>query len=104
MVPNQKIRVLVVDDDPAMAKFLINHLLRKNFDVTSAATGEEPIRMFRVYDPALALLDVKTAGMSGIETLERLKQIKPDVPFIMLSTQQDADFSIKVAKIGADDY
>jgi DNA-binding NtrC family response regulator len=104
MLPNQKTRVLVVDDDPAMAKFLINHLLRKNFDVSSAATGEEAIRMFRVYDPALVLLDVNTAGMSGIETLERLKQIKPDVCVIMLSNQQDADFIFKASKLGADDY
>src|SRR2546423_12993288 len=104
MLPNQKIRVLVVDDDPAMAKFLINHLLRKNFDVSSAATGEEAIRMFRVYDPALVLLDVNTAGMTGIETLERLKQIKPDVSVIMLSTQQDPDFIFKASKLGADDY
>src|SRR3954451_3324374 len=104
MLPNQKIRILVVDDDPAMAKFLANHLLRKNFDVSSAATGEEAIRMFRVYDPALVLLDVNTAGMSGIETLERLKQIKTDVAVIMLSTQQDADFIFKASKLGADDY
>src|SRR5947209_8429506 len=104
MLPNQKIRILVVDDDPAMAKFLVNHLLRKNFDVSSAATGEEAIRMFRVYDPALVLLDVNTAGMSGIETLERLKQIKSDVSVIMLSSQQDADFIFKASKLGADDY
>src|SRR5437660_9011498 len=104
MLPNQKIRVLVVDDDPAMAKFLVNHLLRKNFDVSSAATGEEAIRMFRVYDPALVLLDVNTAGMSGIETLERLKQIKPDVSVIMLSAQQDANFIFKASKLGSDDY
>src|SRR3954462_7958616 len=104
MLPNQKIRILVVDDDPAMAKFLVNHLLRKNFDVSSAATGEEAIRMFRVYDPALVLLDVNTVGMSGIETLERLKQIKPDVSVIMLSAQQDANFIFKASKLGADDY
>jgi two-component system, NtrC family, response regulator AtoC len=104
MLPNQKTRILVVDDDPAMAKFLINHLLRKNFDVSSAATGEEAIRMFRVYDPALVLLDVNTAGMSGIETLERLKQIKPDVSVIMLSAQHDAAFIFKASKLGADDY
>ena len=60
--------------------------------------------MFRVYDPALVLLDVNTAGMTGIETLERLKQIKPDVSVIMLSTQQDADFIFKASKLGADDY
>src|SRR5436305_285517 len=104
MLPNQKIRVLVVDDDPAMAKFLVNHLLRKNFDVSSAGTGEEAIRMFRVYDPALVLLDVNTAGMSGIETLERLKQIKPDVSVIMLSAQQDANFIFKASKFTTDDY
>jgi len=66
MQPTQKLRVLVVDDDAGMAKFLAAHLTRRNFDVSTAGTGEEAIRMFRVYDPNLVLLDVAMSGMGGI--------------------------------------
>jgi len=87
-----------------MAKFLVTHLVRRNFDVSTAASGEEAIRMFRVYDPALVLLDVAMTGISGIETLERIKQIKPEVAVIMLSAQNNPDLIFKASKLGADDY
>ena len=104
MLPNQKVRVLIVDDDGSMARYLSAHLVRRNFDVSSAATGEEAIRMFRVYDPTLVLLDVAMPGMSGIDTLERIKQIKPDVSVIMLSAQNNPELIFRASKLGADDY
>src|SRR4051812_28345167 len=104
MQPTQKTRVLVVDDDTTMAKFLSSYLMRRNFEVSIAATGEEAIRMFRVYDPTLVLLDLAMPGMDGIETLERLKQIKPDVSVIMLSAQSSPEIIFKASKLGADDY
>jgi two-component system response regulator AtoC len=104
MSSSQKLRVLVVDDDLGMAKFLVSHLVHRNFDVSTAASGEEAIRMFRVYDPTLVLLDIAMTGISGIETLERIKQIKPDVSVIMLSAQNNPDLIFKASKLGADDY
>jgi DNA-binding NtrC family response regulator len=98
------IRVLVVDDDAGMAKFLSTHLMRRGFDVSIAATGEEAIRLFRVYDPTLVLLDVAMSGLSGLETLERLKQIKPEVTVILLSAQNDPETIFRASKLGADDY
>ena len=104
MVPTQKTRVLIVDDDGSMAKYLQSYLVRKNFDVSTALSGEEAIRMFRVCDPALVLLDLAMPGMNGIETLERIKQIKPDVSVIMLSAQSNPELIFKASKLGADDY
>jgi two-component system response regulator AtoC len=104
MLPAQKTRVLIVDDDGSMAKYLQAYLSRRNFDVSTAVSGEEAIRMFRVYDPNLVLLDVAMPGMSGIDTLERMKQIKPDVSVIMLSAQSNPEMIFKASKLGADDY
>src|SRR5512146_1243300 len=104
MLSNQKARVLVVDDDAAMAKFLSSYLARRNFDSSTAASGEEAIRMFRVYDPVLVLLDVSMPGMSGLETLERLKHIKPEVLVIILSGQNNPEIIFRASKAGADDY
>src|SRR5581483_5208912 len=98
------IRVLIVDDDAGTAKFLSSHLTRRNFDVSIAASGEEAIRLFRVYDPVLVLLDIAMSGLSGLETLERLKQIKPEVSVILISAQNDPEIIFQASKLGADDY
>jgi DNA-binding NtrC family response regulator len=104
MLPNPKTRVLIVDDDTAIAQYLSTHLLRRSFDVSTASNGEEAIRMFRVYDPALVLLDVAMEGLSGLETLERLKQIKPEVAVIMMSALSAPETIFRASKLGADDY
>jgi two-component system response regulator AtoC len=104
MHASQKTRVLIVDDDGSMAKYLQSYLVRKNFDVSTALSGEEAIRMFRIYDPTLVLLDIAMPGLNGIETLERMKQIKPDVSVIMLSAQNNPELIFKASKLGADDY
>ncbi len=104
MVPDKKIRALIVADDVNVGRFLSSYLLRRGFDVSSAGSGDEAIRMFRVYDPVLVLLDLSTAGMSALDTLERIKQIKPQTGVVMLSTQHDPEFIFKASKLGADDY
>ena len=101
---NSKTRILIVDDDGSMAKYLSTYLARRNFEIGTAASGEEAIRLFRVYDPQVVLLDVGMPGMNGIETLERLKQIKPDVAVIIISGQNDPELIFKASKLGADDY
>jgi DNA-binding NtrC family response regulator len=100
----QKTRVLIVDDDGSMSRFLSTYLLRHNFEVSTAASGEEAVRMFRVCDPTLVLLDVAMPGMNGLETLERIKQIKSDCYVIMLSAQHNPDIIFKASKLGAEDY
>src|SRR5579884_434160 len=95
---------MIVDDDGSMARYLGSYLTRRNFEVTNASSGEEAIRMFRVHDPALVLLDVAMPGMGGIETLERIKQIKPEVSVIMLSAQSNPELIFKASRLGADDY
>src|SRR5437588_5299873 len=104
MAPNQKLRVLVVDDDPGMSRFLNSHLSRKNLEVSTASSGEEAVRMFRVLDPALVLLDVAATGANGIETLERIKQIRSDVFVLVLSSSADPDLIFRASKMGADDF
>lgn len=104
MVPNSKMRVLIVDDDASMASYLTSYLSRRNFEASTAASGEEAIRMFRVSDPHLVLLDVAMSGIDGIQTLERIKQIKPDVSVIMISAQNNPDVIFRASKLGADDY
>ena len=103
MLPIQKTRVLIVDEDVSLSRFLSSYLTRRNYDVSTAANGDEAIRMFRVYDPALVLLDAMP-NLGGIETLERLKQIKPEVSVIMTSATSNPEVIFKASKLGAEDY
>ncbi|HTD24490.1 MAG TPA: sigma-54 dependent transcriptional regulator [Terriglobales bacterium] len=104
MKASPNFRVLIVDDDAGTAKFLTSHLTQRSFDVSVASTGEEALRLFRAYDPVLVLLDIAMSGLGGLETLERLKQIKPEVSVMLLSAQNDPAVIFKASKLGADDY
>ena len=94
---DQNVRMLIVDDDVTMSRYLTAYFGRRNFEVNTASSGEEAIRMFRSFDPSLVLLDIAMPGMDGIETLERLKQIKPEVSVVMLSGQNSPEQIFKAS-------
>jgi DNA-binding NtrC family response regulator len=104
MQVSSRTRVLIVDDDLAQRQFLSAHLVRQGYEVSSAASGGEAIRTFRVFDPSLVLLDADTRGMDPMETLERLKQIKPEVSMIMSANSGATETIFRASKLGADDF
>jgi len=104
MTLNSKARVLIVDEDASASRFLSSHMLRKGMDVSAAASPDEAVRMFRVCDPALVILDPVTSGTASLDLLERLKQIKPEVGILLISGQTDPDFVFRASKMGADDF
>ena len=101
---SQKTRLLIIDDDVVMAKYLASHLSRRNFEINSAASGPEALRIFRSLNPSVVLLDMSINGMSGAELLQRLKQIKPSVGVVAMSASKDPELIFKASKSGADDY
>src|SRR5689334_20078163 len=101
---NQKTRVLIVDDDVVTAKYLASHLSRGNFEVTLASTDQEALRVFRVFDPALVLVDTAMNGDEGTDVLQRLKQLKPGLSVMVLSASKDPELIFQASKLGADDY
>jgi len=101
---NPKVRILIVDDDASLAKHLQTHLARRNFEVSASGGGDEAVRLFRVSDPHLVLLEMNARGTEGIETLERMKQIKPEVSVIVMSEQGNPELIFRASKLGAEDY
>src|ERR1019366_9506819 len=97
-------RVLIVDDDRSQSSFLSAHLMRRGYDVSSASTGDEAVGMFRVFDPALVLLDADARGMDVMESLERLKQMKPEVSVIMTASSGTPEMIFRASRLGADDF
>ncbi|HZU30540.1 MAG TPA: sigma-54 dependent transcriptional regulator [Candidatus Angelobacter sp.] len=99
-----KTRVLIVDNDVVMAKYLASHLSRRNFDVTVASSEQEALRVFRTFDPILVLVETSKEGDTNTETLQRLKQIKPTVSIMVLSESKDPEVIFRASKLGADDF
>jgi DNA-binding NtrC family response regulator len=99
-----KTRILIADDDQAMAKSLAEYLSRKNFEVAFAVSHEESLRTVRSFDPGLVLLDYSLPPTDGNETLERLKQLRPETPVIVYSGDAAPDAVFRLSKLGAEDY
>jgi DNA-binding NtrC family response regulator len=104
MLASNRIRVLIVEDDRAQSHFLSAHLTRRGYDVSAASTGDEAVRMFRVFDPTLVLLTADSRSVDGMETLERLKQIKPEVSVMMTAGNCAPELIFRASKLGADDF
>ena len=97
--------ILVVDDEPHMVNFLRTMLEVDSYRVETAANGFQAVeRLQRGPLPDLVLLDVAMPGMSGLETLERLHEIRPGVKVVMLSCVSDPRTVAKAIRLGAQDY
>lgn len=102
--PSRRTRILLVDGDQGTTRFLGLHLSKRNFEVSSAISGEEALRLFRALTPNLVLLDLAIPGIDGVELVERIKLIKADVPIIVGSSLRDPELIFNASKAGADDY
>ncbi|HJX01403.1 MAG TPA: sigma-54 dependent transcriptional regulator, partial [Terriglobales bacterium] len=99
-----KTRILIADDDQAMTRSLGEYLSRRNFDVAVASNHEESLRTMRSFDPSMVLLDYTLPPVDGAETLERLKQLRPDTPVIVYSGNAAPEVVFRLSKLGAEDY
>lgn len=98
--------VLVVDDSEDNAKLLGYHLANDGFDVLIALNGDECIATAVGAVPDTILLDMRMPGLSGLETLEKLKGFPEtsDIPVIMVSANSADESIIKALDLGANDY
>jgi two-component system, OmpR family, response regulator MtrA len=96
-------RVLVVDDDQALAEMLGIVLRGEGFEPVHCADGEAALEMFRATRPDLVLLDVMLPGVDGIEVCRRLRA-ESGVPIVMLTAKTDTIDVVVGLESGADDY
>jgi len=97
------LRILVVDDDTALAEMVGLVLEAEGFDVSFCATGSDALEAFRAADPDLVLLDLMLPGIDGIEVCRRIRA-ESDVPVIMLTARSDTLDVVAGLEAGADDY
>lgn len=96
-------RVLVVDDEPRMIRFIRLNLEHDGFEVHEAVSGQEALEQMRDVMPDLILLDVMMPGLDGFETLEMIREIST-VPVIMLTAKGEVEDRVRGLELGADDY
>jgi two-component system cell cycle response regulator CtrA len=97
-------RVLLVEDDPTVAKSIELMLTHANLNVYSTDLGEEGIDLAKLYDYDLILLDLNLPDMNGHEVLRQLRVAKIETPILILSGSTDTENKIKGFGFGADDY
>jgi DNA-binding response OmpR family regulator len=97
-------RILVAEDEPAIADFIEHGLRNEGYDVTAAADGEEALSLALSQDFALIVLDRMLPGRDGIEVLHALRAVKPDLPVIMLTARTEVDARVEGLDAGAIDY
>lgn len=96
-------KVLVVDDDGALAEMITIMLRSEGFDPHTAMSGPEALELIERVSPDLVLLDVMLPGMDGIDVCSHIRQ-RSGVPIIMLTAKGDTGDVVKGLESGADDY
>ena len=96
-------RILVVDDEERMVRFIRMNLEHDGFQVSEAFNGKQAIQKMRDVTPDLILLDVMMPDLDGFEVLETIREIS-NVPVIMLTAKGEEDDRVRGLEHGADDY
>ena len=104
MEESKEVKVLVVDDEPNIVELLTVSLKFQGFDVHSANSGNEALRIAREINPDAYILDVMMPGMDGFELLGKLRSEGLDGPVLYLTAKDSVDQRIHGLTIGADDY
>ncbi len=100
----REFRVLVVDDELVVRDSLKEWLIDVGFSVDMAASGKEAIELLSVSDYGLMLLDIKMPGMDGVEVLKVAKEMREDLPVLMMTAYATVETAVEAMKIGARDY
>ena len=101
--PSGRGKVLVVDDDPALAEMLAIVLRNEGLDSRLCATGDRAMAEFRDYRPDIVLLDLMLPGKDGIDVCKEIRA-ESGVPIVMLTAKSDTIDVVVGLESGADDY
>ncbi len=101
--PDESLKILVVDDEPAMVGALGALLGQAGHRIVAAYDGEEALRRFHEDEPDLVLLDLAMPGLDGATVCQRIRETS-DVPIVVVSGERDRAATVELLDLGADDY
>src|SRR5882672_10938772 len=97
-------KLLLIDDEADVQYSFRRILDSSEIELTTAASGEEGLRIIPRLKPDLVIMDVRMGGINGLETLRRLRQTNAKLPVIMMTAYGTAQTAIEAMKLGAYDY
>jgi two-component system nitrogen regulation response regulator NtrX len=99
-------RILIIEDEASIRRVLVKILTEENakYQVFEAEDGLIGTEMIKKEDFDLVLCDIKMPIMDGVEVLEAVKKIKPEIPMVMISGHGDLDTAVNTMRMGAFDY
>src|SRR5215469_3209665 len=98
-------RILVVDDEPSMLRYMQTLLETEDYHVETATNGLEAVkRLEQNPAPDLVLMDLLMPQMDGLQALERCRQLRPGIKVVMLSCVSDTKKVVEAIRLGAQDY
>ncbi len=98
------VRVLVVDDEPPIRRFLRTSLSAQGYHVLEAETGGEALDLIDRNSPDVVVLDLGLPDMDGVEAIRRLRDRGLTIPIVVLSSRTDETGKVQALDLGADDY
>src|SRR5512140_47364 len=97
-------RVLVADDEESMRWVLSKALRKKGFTVELARDGDEALRLIRSESYDLAILDIKMPGISGLDLIDKVRELKSDLLVVIMTAEASMKNAVEAMKRGAYDY
>ena len=99
-------KILIIEDEASIRRVLVKILTEENtqYEVFEAEDGLAGTEMIKNTDFDLVLCDIKMPKMDGVEVLEAVKKIKPEIPMVMISGHGDLDTAVNTMRLGAFDY
>ena len=96
-------RILIVEDEPALANVVKDYLKNELFDVEICTEGDKAVEVFNKYRPSLLILDLMLPGMNGYEICKNVRMTSV-IPILILSAKTDEFDKVMGLNLGADDY
>jgi two-component system KDP operon response regulator KdpE len=96
-------RILVVEDEEPLRRFIARNLSARGYEVQTASDGYEALRRFEEQAPDLVILDILLPGLNGLEVLRRIRQASLVPILVLTALDQEAD-KVTALDLGADDY
>ena len=98
-------KIMVVDDEPALGELLVRFLGKKGYEAVSFTSGKKALAYLKDNPVSLVLTDVNMPEMNGIEVVRLAKQIRPDLPIIVMGSHiGDEEIKSNLFKLGVTDY
>lgn len=104
MINDRQMRVLIADDSKLLRKKLRDELEKLGCAVVEAANGKEAVAYDLEHEPDGIILDIVMPEVGGIEALQTLREVSPDVPVVMLSSAGTPQKLMQTLKMGAIDF